>query len=319
MVAQVITSNAYVAMQAPTGVQKQIGYAAVESRASVDSKGYMVAPSGPATIRTSHGYAAVSNDAAITHAPGYAAISNPASILGSTAYALFGNNPAHITASLGYAVLHTIYPPNEDLRLDADFVEQRFPECVSFGSQGGPGFKTSVFTFDSGFTAIEVEWDRLRARYTATFENATQEDIAEVEVFFYGMRGKALGFRYKDWSDYQITNQNMAVGDGVTTNFQMFKRYESGGHVFDRIIKKTVHLTADLKVDGVQLLEGDEYDILTSHGQIAFAAAPTNGSVITIDYIEYDVPVRFDTDRLDVAYDDFHQLSLNVELIEILI
>jgi len=303
---------------ATNDVIKHIGYAAFEGGASVDSRGYAVASSGFAHISTGAGYAAFEGGASVD-SKGYTVIANPAAIIANAVYSVFGNSPANITRATGYAVLQTIYPPFEDLRLEHSFVEQRFPECVSFGSQGGPGFKTSVFTFDSGFTALEVQWDRIRARYTATFENATPEDITEIEVFFYGMRGRALGFRYKDWSDYQITNQNMGVGDGITTTFQIFKRYESGGHVFDRTIKKTVFFTANISMDGSQLLEGSDYDILHTRGQIVFSNPPANGSVVVVNYIEYDVPVRFDTDRLEVAYDDFHQLNLDVELIEILV
>ena len=59
--------------------------------------------------------------------------------------------------------------------------------------------------------------------------------------------------------------------------------------------------------------------MLDAQGQIVFSTPPTNGSIIRIDYIEYDVPVRFDTDSLNVSYDDFRQLNMSIPLIEVLV
>jgi uncharacterized protein (TIGR02217 family) len=306
---------------APTdfeGIAKQEGYAVLHNGAMVDSRGYAILASG-AQIPASVSYAVLSDAAAISTITSYAVISNPASILASAAYAVH-HFPASIIAAPAYAVLVPLYPPYEDIPIDVDFVEERFPECVSFGSSGGPGFKTSVFEFDSGFTASMIEWDRLRARYDVTFENATPTDIEQVEEFFYGMRGQALGFRYKDWSDYQITQQNVLVGDGDKDRFQIFKRYTSGGHTFDRIIKKPVANTMEFTLNGAVQLENGDYFINYTTGEIIFPSAPPVGAVGYITYMEFDVPVRFASDELDVTYNDFRQLKINsIPMIEILL
>jgi len=305
-------------------VLKEGGYVVVSSGGAgssvTDVKGYAVqhANVDNATVAAQQGHAVVSNRSGASALSTQAVLANPATVIANPAYAL-SHQPRSVLTSVGYSVLQTIYPPYEDIVLEFSFLEHRFPECVSFGSNGGPGFKTSVFTFDSGITASEIDWERMRGRYEATFDNVKPEDIEEVEDFFYGMRGQAIAFRYKDWSDYQISSQNVAVGTGTDNTFQIFKRYQSGQNVFDRIIKKTVIGTSQISIDGQSLLEGSDYFMLDSEGQIVFPTPPAAGSIVRIDYVEFDVPVRFGTDFLNVSYDDFRQLNTSVELIEVLV
>lgn len=298
-------------------VLKHGGYIAVGSGGAGAStpahKGYTVHSTGVAAQVANTVFA---QHSAVSSLTTQAVLANKAVVQASNSYAI-AHHPGSVLAAPGYVVNYSFYPPYEDIILEYSFLERRFPECVSFGSQGGPGFKTSVFTFDSGITSIEVEWDRIRAKYEATFENATPTDVEEVESFFYGMRGRAVGFRYKDWTDYQISNQNIGIGTGTDTAFQIFKRYQSGQNIFDRIIKKPVIGTSQVSIDGVSLLEDSDYFLLHAEGQIVFSTPPASGAIIKIDYIEYDVPVRFDTDRLHITYDDFRQFNMSLPLIEV--
>ena len=305
-------------------VLKEGGYVVVSSGgagASVpDSKGYVVQSTAAAggAASAQRGHVVMTNGAVVPAMTTQVVLANKAVVSASAFYAI-AHHPGSALAAPGYAVMQTFYPPYEDITLPYSFLERRFPECVSFGSQGGPGFKTSVFTFDSGITTSDINWERMRGRYEATFENVTPTDIEEVEDFFYGMRGKALAFRYKDWTDYQISSQNVGVGTGTDTTFQIFKRYQSGQNIFDRIIKKTVIGTSQVSIDGVGQLEGSDYFMLDAEGRIVFMNPPAAGAIIRLDYIEYDVPVRFDTDYLNISYDDFRQLNTSVDLIEVLV
>lgn len=305
-------------------ILKEGGYVAVSSggaaSSATQSKGYVVGSRGGSkgSVSAHRGHVVLEPGASVSSTTTQAVLANKAIISDSTLYAI-SNHPGAALSVPGYVVLQTFYPPYDDISLSYSFLERRFPECVSFGSKGGPGFKTSVFTFDSGITSLEINWERMRARYEATFENVSPSDIEEVEDFFYGMRGKALAFRYKDWADYQISSQNVGVGTGTATTFQIFKRYQSGQNVFDRIIKKSVIGTSQITVDGVLQLEGSDYFMVDSEGQIVFMDPPTTGAIIRLEYIEYDVPVRFDTDHLNISYDDFRQLNTSVDLIEVLV
>jgi uncharacterized protein (TIGR02217 family) len=47
----------------------------------------------------------------------------------------------------------------------SDFHEVLFPVDISYGSEGGPKWKTSVFQADSGFEARVSDWKSTRAEY----------------------------------------------------------------------------------------------------------------------------------------------------------
>jgi uncharacterized protein (TIGR02217 family) len=281
-------------------------------------KGYQVFATLPG-IRQAQSYAVEALLGGASSVQAYAALVNPASVTAANSYALhYVNN--QMMESKGYVLLTSIYPPYEDLSVEFPFSERRFPTYVSFGSSGGPGFKTSIFTVDSGIAQANAEWERIRARYTIEFENVPEDEIEEVENFFYSMRGKAIGFRYKDWNDFNIVNQNIILGDGTTRTFQLFKRYRSGANVFDRIIRKPVAGTvSSIYLDGIEQILNREFFVNYSNGMITFVTPPAAGQVGRINYVEFDVPVRFDTDELMVSSEDFNQYSIsNLDMIEIL-
>ena len=261
--------------------------------------------------------------AGIPKSNGYQLFANPATVIKGGGYQfMWPGVYSPVFKGVGYIIYYPLFPPTFNFNVDYDFVEERFPDCISFGSDGGPGFKTNVVEFDSGIVSVNEEWDSLRARYTATFETATPDDIRLVEDFFYVCKGRAIGFRFKDWLDYQIIDQNVGVGDGVTTTFQIFKRYQSGNTIYDRIIKKPLEVSStgddmQVTVDGVlQTMNGGVY-VNESLGTLSFNVPPPPGAIVKIVYGEFDVPVRFDTDSLDISFDEFRQLSLEVPLIEI--
>lgn len=287
--------------------------------ADVTKVGDYVIYGGQAEIQSAQTYAVVGGQAMIRAATTYAVLSPQASITSAHTYAVISPQSA-VNSAHNYAVLRPRYLPFSASELSYPFINQRFPECISFGSTGGPGFKTSVFEVDSGLTSRIQEWSRLRAQYTVTFENATPEDMEELEDFFYGMHGQAIGFRFKDWLDYQIASQNVFIGDGVTKVFQIFKRYESGGYIYDRLIKKTVPLTMELKLDGVTLTEGVDFYVIDDFGLISMVNTPAAGAVGQITYLEFDVPVRFSTDSLNISKEVHENYGVSsLPLVEVLV
>ena len=55
-----------------------------------------------------------------------------------------------------------------------------------------------------------------------------QAQIDELIAFFRARRGKAYGFRFKDWTDFKATGQLVGTGDGALAQFQLVKHYPSG-------------------------------------------------------------------------------------------
>ncbi len=120
------------------------------------------------------------------------------------------------------------------------FIEQRFPPNISYGSKGGPSFNTSVFTASSGYEQRNINWEAARCKYDVSHGIRDTEDMNEVLDFFYAVRGKATGFRYKDWADYKLTQGQIGVGNGTEDEFQIVKKYQVGSETYTRTLRKIV-------------------------------------------------------------------------------
>ena len=209
----------------------------------------------------------------------------------------------------------------ESYVIDTPFEEVQFPPKISYGSSGGPGFKTSAFAVDSGLIGGVAVWEKLRARYDVVLDYLTTAEMELVQNHFYAMRGRAIGFRYKDWSDFNITSQNFFVADGTATVYPLFKRYASGAFKFDRPISKLVASTVSgFTLDGVAKTEGVDFTVNYNTGEFTMTVAPVRGVVGHIGAVEFDVPVRYDTDILDIQIPDYEQRVVSsVPMVEILI
>lgn len=195
------------------------------------------------------------------------------------------------------------------------FVEIQFPADISYGSSGGPTFSTDVIEAFSGFEQRNINWSAARARYNVAHGVKTQSQLDELIAFFRARQGKAIGFRFKDWTDYQAVAQNIGTGNGSQTIFQLTKKYTSSVTV-TRVIKKPVN-NATLKVYLNAVLQSSGYTVNYATGEITFTTAPGSGVAVTADF-EFDVPVRFDTDQLDAAIDDFGTRSWSdIPLVEV--
>lgn len=183
----------------------------------------------------------------------------------------------------------------------------RFPDQISYGSSGGPSFRTFIFEGHSGIEQGSVAWDRARHRYNAQKGITDKADMDTVRAFFLNLRGRARGFRWKDWSDYELLNEQIGTGNGAATVFKITKTYTAGALSYVRRIFKPVS-GIQVRVNGVLQTEGalNNYTIDLTTGIITFTGSsiPPNGQAITVTG-EFDVPVRLDTDQLDATHEGF--------------
>lgn len=182
------------------------------------------------------------------------------------------------------------------------FAEVQFPTDISYGATGGPMFLTDVVTTISGHEQRNSKWSQSRAKYNVASGVKTETQWQALIAFFRARRGKAVGFRFKDWSDYKAQGVQIGVGDSSATQFQLVKIYSSGSVAVSRTITKPVAGTVDIYIDSVLQTSGVTID--TTTGIVTFAVAPAGGAIITADF-EFDVPVRFDTDEMAVSMDSF--------------
>ncbi|MGI3213335.1 DUF2460 domain-containing protein, partial [Roseovarius tibetensis] len=147
-----------------------------------------------------------------------------------------------------------------------------------------------------------AQWQRSRGEWNVSTGIRSRGDIEAVLAFFYARRGRAHGFRFKDWTDFRAAGQLLGTGDGQQTAFQLVRRYDSGGAVHARRITRPVEGTVVIYRDGDIVSSGVSVD--HAMGVVTFSNAPDEGVAITADY-EFDVPVRFDTDAADLTVETF--------------
>jgi uncharacterized protein (TIGR02217 family) len=206
------------------------------------------------------------------------------------------------------------------------FHEIQFPTGISKGSSGGPRRLTDVVTLRSGFEQRNSIWQNSRRSYNAGLGLQNLKDLYETIEFFEARRGKLHGFRWKDWADYKskdpisavtATDNQIGVGDGFTSQFQLSKTYSDSGGSYTRIIKKPVGGTVKIAIDGVAQVENVNYTVNTTTGIITFSTPPAIADIVTAGF-EFDVPVRFDVDQITINVEQFNAGSIpDIDILEI--
>ena len=209
------------------------------------------------------------------------------------------------------------------------FNEARFPTDVALGARGGPERRTDIVTLRSGAEERNSIWADARRKYQAGYGVKSFAQLEAVLQFFEAQRGRLCGFRWKDRFDYRSCaspgvpspdDVEIGTGDGTTAAFRLVKPYGSGaGTPYLRIIAKPVPGTVKVAVAGSVRPIGTEWTLDMTTGLITFLPGhvPAAGAAVTAGF-EFDVPVRFDTDYLevDLAYFEAGQIP-NIPIVEI--
>ena len=204
------------------------------------------------------------------------------------------------------------------------FHEVRFPTDLSFGAMGGPERRTEIVTLANGHEERNSPWAASRRRYDAGLGLRGLDDVELLLAFFEARGGQLHGFRWKDWADHRSApasqpigpgDQALGVGDGQRSGFALRKAYASGGQVHHREIRKPVAGTLRVALGGSEAVSGWVFD--AAKGELLFDSPPPSGAAVTAGF-EFDVPVRFDTDRIEVSMATFGAGALpRVPVVEI--
>lgn len=192
------------------------------------------------------------------------------------------------------------------------FHEVRFPEKIELGVTGGPGYSTTIVTTISGIERRNANWQQSRGRWDVSSGIKDRDDLGALIEFFRARQGKAYGFRFKDWSDFEAVETTIGTGDGTTVAFQLVKEYTSGSTEVTRTITKPVADTVDVYLDG--MLQASGFTVDTTTGIVTFGTAPSTDVVVSAAF-EFDVPVRFDVDEMSLTqsaffYGDWSQIPI---------
>jgi len=208
------------------------------------------------------------------------------------------------------------------------FHEILFPLDIALKSAGGPERRTEIVAFGSGREQRNARWAHSRRRYDAGYGVKTITALQQVVAFFEERRGQLYGFRWRDRLDHSSAfdapapsplDQMLGVGDGAQTQFQLTKIYGSSYAPYPRPIEKPVPGSVRVAVAGVEVDADVHFTCDPATGIVTFLPerAPPLGAAVTAGFL-FDVPVRFDTDYLEVDLSAFTAGAIpKIPLVEI--
>ena len=180
----------------------------------------------------------------------------------------------------------------------------------------------------SGAEERNARWAHSRRRYDAGYGVKTYESLSQAVAFFEERRGRLYGFRWRDRLDnssaapdvaVSATDQAIGVGDGATATFALAKTYGSLYSPYQRPIAKPVAGSVKVAVGGGEVAEGTAFTVDNTTGLVTFLSGhiPASGAAVTAGFL-FDVPVRFDTDYLEVDLSAFAAGAIpKIPLVEI--
>jgi len=193
------------------------------------------------------------------------------------------------------------------------FHDIRFPVNLSFGALGGPERRTEIVELANGHEERNTPWAGSRRRYDAGMGLRALDDLEATVAFFEARQGMLHAFRWKDWGDYRSApaskpvtafDELLGLGDGTNRVFQLRKAYRSGEQTIWRDIVKPVSGSVLAAIGRDEMTFGVDYEVDATSGRITFSRPPDAGAEVQAGY-EFDVPVRFDTDLIQISVASF--------------
>lgn len=128
------------------------------------------------------------------------------------------------------------------------FIEERLDVGYDYGETGGPGFDTDIVELSSGHEHRNANWSDARGEWELGERNINKADKDYLLSFFRAVHGRAIGFRFKDWQDFEADGESLDP-DGTPT-VQLRKTYTLAGEDQVREIHKPVDDSVTMKRDG---------------------------------------------------------------------
>ena len=197
-------------------------------------------------------------------------------------------------------------PPDDDEDDMQAFDDVLYPLPLGLDAAVAPEFSTAVLVTASGHERRNALWSDARLRFDAGPGVRSEADLGALIAFFRARRGRARGFRLRDPADWSsnamraapgAADQLLGVGDGLGATFAMVKRYGEGDEAQVRRITRPRAATVRVALGGIEQIGGWS---LEDGGVIRFAVAPAIGVEVRAGF-QFDVPVRFAEDRLDIS------------------
>lgn len=183
--------------------------------------------------------------------------------------------------------------------MSTPFHEEELNLGILYGTQGGPEFSTDIVINSAGFEQSTSVWSNARGSWQLGNRTINKTEANYITNFFRSKLGRGIGFRFKDYSDYYVTDEIIGVGNGTSNTFQIVKKYTALASTIEtRDLKKIVGNTLVVKLNGTPTLA---YSVNTTTGVLVLDSPPSSGVIITVS-CEFRIPVRFNTDKLEMSF-----------------
>lgn len=189
------------------------------------------------------------------------------------------------------------------------FIEERLLDEMAYGFSGGPTYNTLITSLRSGVQRRKIQRTRPLHRFAGSFDRREDAVVEQLLDAYHATYGAAVGFRFKNWLDYEATAEVIGVATGALQSLQLIKTYKFGTSANPVPIRKPVQGEVQLFANGTPIASTTN----TSTGLVTFSAAA--GHVISWTG-EFDLPVSFDSDEFVGQIDTYGASTINVQLIE---
>jgi len=205
------------------------------------------------------------------------------------------------------------------------FKDITFPDNISYGAEVGDGWLTDVVQVRSGHEQRIQQWAEPLLEMQVGHNIKNWKDLQELRTFARIVEGQTYSFRVRDHSDYTssgyttetqsqpdtITKDDVeiGVGDAAETIFQIIKKYTFDSEVNTRTIRKPISGTLLVALNGALQTETTHYTVDYLTGLITFVSPPGGGVSVTCGY-EFDVPMRFVSDKLNTILSSYNKGSM---------
>lgn len=173
------------------------------------------------------------------------------------------------------------------------YLNKPFPRRIARGATGGHGhWMTEIVESVGGHEYATQLWSRARGRWNVSHGIKTSAQHEEAQAHYYMARGRLHTWRFRDWKDYQLSREHSTLV-AVTGGWRITRVYgDVAGMEYLRPITRPCPGTVRV-YDGSGTLVSTTVDYETG-------IVGAGGAGYTVE-CEFDVPCRYDTDRMDTS------------------
>jgi uncharacterized protein (TIGR02217 family) len=192
--------------------------------------------------------------------------------------------------------------------------EINIPQFIEAFVIGKSEFSTEIFETISGRNARIALRNQNYQKYIIKNCKLNQEQFDEFNNFFHGRKGQEFSFRMKDLANYKVLKQFIAIGDGRTKEYQLFKIYKDKINPYKKIITKLTENSVKAYINNSLVVSKIQYDT----GIITLTENLQQGSILSVDF-EFDVQVRFTQNSFEYNHSPDGSIALSeIHLIEVI-